>query len=94
MFLDIKQKGIQGKNSQHTQIIGHYSSEHTKALHTMFNSGVTLEEFQLLFYFETHLNNTDNIFCETSYFLVNKNLLGLLERVQHNVIIIYVILSR
>lgn len=29
-----------------------------------------------------------------SYFLVSKNLLGLLERVQHNVIIIYVILSR
>lgn len=47
-----------------------------------------------LILFRTHLNNSDNIFCETSYFLVNKNLLGLLERVQHYVIIIYVILSR
>lgn len=44
--------------------------------------------------FRTHRNNSDSIFCGTSYFLVNKNLLGLLERVQHNVIIIYVILSR
>lgn len=47
-----------------------------------------------LFLFWSHLNNSDNIFCGTSYFLVNENLLGVPERVQHNVIIIYVILSR
>lgn len=57
-------------------------------------AGWHTEKFQHFILFRTHLNNSDNIFCETSYFLVNKNLLGLLERVQHNVIIIYVILSR
>lgn len=57
-------------------------------------AGWHIEKFQHFILFRTHLNNLNNIFCETSYFLVNKNLLGLLERVQHNVIIIYVILSR
>lgn len=57
-------------------------------------SGWHIEKFQHFILFQTQFNNSDNIFCETSYFLVNKNLLGLLERVQHNVIIIYVILSR
>lgn len=50
-----------------------------------------IENFKFYSFFKSFL---DNIFCEMSYFLVNKNLLGLLERVQHNVIIIYVILSR
>lgn len=60
---------------------------------TLYNSGVALEIFKHI-YFELILIFRTIYFCETSYFLVNKNLLGLLERVQHNVIIIYVILSR